>query len=166
VQAPAGATHFKVVSVGAAIDFDKEQYEEDFRETDYLSLEEPVSETICLEHAPEVQAGQSLLLAMGVVFYVRSEHGHYERMNGGAMRVLQVASPALPLLRDGGEMLAPEVINEQLVFPTAAEKEKTDLTVETQDSYADTCLWCDQLGIIHEQVFDPLLRQVLKEAGG
>jgi hypothetical protein len=91
VQAPAGATHFKVVSVGAALDFEKEHYEEDFRETDYLSLGEPVIDTIFLEHAPETKAGQSLLLAMGIVFYVRDEEGHYERMNGGAMRVLQVA---------------------------------------------------------------------------
>jgi hypothetical protein len=163
VQAPAGATHFKVVSVGAALDFDKEQYEEDFRETDYLSLEETVSDTIRLEHTPEVKAGQSLLLAMGVVFYVRGEHGRYERMNGGAMRVIQVASPSLPLLRDGGELVTREIINEGLTFPTVPEKENANLTTKTQEP---SCLWCDPLGIIHEQVFNPLLRQVLKEAGG
>lgn len=131
VNAPASATHFKVVSVGASIDFNKERYEDNFQETDYLSLEETVSDTIYLEHALEAKVGQSLLLAMGVVFYVCTEQGHYERMNGGAMRVIQVASPSPS---GGGEQVAPEV---------TAEKEKNDLTVKTQGcegTRTSTCL--------------------------
>ena len=91
VNAPAGATHFKVATVAAAIDFDKEQFEQDHRETEYLSLDE-WTDTICLEHAQPAKAGQSLVLAMGVVFYTHSENGGYERVNGGAMRVLQISN--------------------------------------------------------------------------
>ena len=91
VNAPAGASHFKVATVAAAIDFDKEQYEQDHQETGYLSLDE-WTDTICLEHALHAKAGQSLILAMGVVFYTRSEEVTYERVNGGAMRVIQISN--------------------------------------------------------------------------
>ncbi|NII28197.1 hypothetical protein HB364_24150 [Pseudoflavitalea sp. X16] len=86
------ATHFKIVLNGAAIDFEREQFQCGYQETDYLSMEE-VTAPICLEQLLAPTPGQALLVAIGVVFYVQGEGGRYERVSGGGMRVLQVSEP-------------------------------------------------------------------------
>jgi hypothetical protein len=92
IQAPQGATHFKILSVAAAIDFDKEQYLHHHTETGYLSLENDITETISLDHTLPTEKGKTLLLTMGVLFYVQAEEGIYKRIDGGGMRILQVST--------------------------------------------------------------------------
>lgn len=92
IQAPSAATHFKIVSAAAAIDFDKEQWLHHHTETGYLSLENDITETISLDHTLPTVEGQALLLTMGIVFYAETEEGAYKRIDGGGMRILQAST--------------------------------------------------------------------------
>ncbi|NII28792.1 hypothetical protein HB364_27165 [Pseudoflavitalea sp. X16] len=92
INAPEGATHFKIVAAGAAIDFEKERCQHNYQETGYLSLAAMVQEPICLEQTITPLPGQSLLLAIGVVFYTQHGDGRFDRVDGGVMRILQVFS--------------------------------------------------------------------------
>ena len=91
IQAPLAATHFKIVSAAAAIDFDNERWLHHQTETEYLSLENDITETISLDHTLATVPGQALLLAMGIIFYEQTAEGKYKRINGGGMRMLQVS---------------------------------------------------------------------------
>ena len=91
IHAPLGATHFKIVSAAAAIDFDKEQWIDHHRETGYLPLDTSITEVIRLEHVLQAESGQSLLLTMGIIFYAAVEEGKYQRVSGGGMKLLQVS---------------------------------------------------------------------------
>jgi hypothetical protein len=114
VHAPAGATHFQVVSIAGAIDFEAETWNSDHQETGYLSLDER-TDAICLEHVLPPKAGQSLLLAMGVVFYARGEDGCYKRVKGGAMRVLQVSGLEFGVLGCSAGRVEDETVTAQNV---------------------------------------------------
>jgi hypothetical protein len=115
MEAPAAATHFKVVAMAASIDFNKERVEYHHQETGFLSLEAGMVDAIDIQHTIETNTGESLLLAMGVVFYACGADGRYERMTGGAMRVLQTATATACLAADrdklsgGGEVVSSEV---------------------------------------------------------
>lgn len=94
IQLPEGVrgTHFKIALNGAAIDFEREQFQSGYKETDYLPMED-ITSPICLEQTLAPTPGQALLVAIGVVFYVQGEDGRYERVSGGGMRILQVSEP-------------------------------------------------------------------------
>ncbi len=111
INAPEGATHFKVVANGAAIHFEKERMDWSYKETGYISLSEFIEETILLEQTLTPRPGQALLQAIGIVFYRQGKDGHFERVPGGVMRILQTASPILPQERE--ELIAPDVICKQ-----------------------------------------------------
>lgn len=141
VNAPAGATHFKVMTVAGILDFDKERWSRDLQQTDYLPLD-AVSGAICLEHAPQVNAGQSLILAMGVVFYACTKNGHYERVNGGSMRVLQVSNLECRIPDSSAEQVGNKItIDGQAKTGLTAKKQKlrgvqgrTGLYTKSRDS--------------------------------
>jgi hypothetical protein len=95
INAPESATHFKVVVNGAAIDFEKERNDWSYKETSFLSLSEDVAETILLEQTLKPRLGQAFLQAIGIAFYKQAADGHFERVPGGVMRILQVSEPGL-----------------------------------------------------------------------
>jgi hypothetical protein len=95
INAPESATHFKVVVNGAAIDFEKERVDWNYKETSFMSLSEYVEEPILLEQTLKPRPGQALLQAIGIAFYRQGEDGHFERVPGGVMRILQVSEPGL-----------------------------------------------------------------------
>jgi hypothetical protein len=110
IKAPQGATHFKIISAAAAIDFDKEQWIHHHRETGYLPLDTGITEAIRLEHALQAEPGQALLLTMGIIFYAVTEEGTYQRISGGGMKLLQVSKMEAQAAVINPEQKAPAAI--------------------------------------------------------
>jgi hypothetical protein len=86
---PETATHFRIVSCAAALDFNRQCFVNDVSESDYLPLDEKLP-AIDLSHAITVTPGQVMVHTIGIVFYTVSE-GKMERLRGGALKIVQVA---------------------------------------------------------------------------
>lgn len=84
-----GSTHFKIVSIGAVIDFEKKKHKYSEKQSELLELGYEEVEAICMNHSLIVEKGEIMVLAMGVLFYKLDEKGNEKRMKGGAMRVVQ-----------------------------------------------------------------------------
>jgi hypothetical protein len=84
-----GSTHFRIVSIGAVIDFEKDKHKYSEKDTDLLQFGYDEVEAICMDHSLIVAKGEVMVLAMGVLFYKLDESGKEKVIKGGAMRVLQ-----------------------------------------------------------------------------
>ena len=82
VAAPSGATHFKIVSGAAEIDFEAETYVVQTSETTILPWD--ATATTAITQTNQVTAGSTkpLFLAMGVVFYQEVNAQMYPLKNG------------------------------------------------------------------------------------
>jgi len=85
---PKGATHFRIVSCAAIVDFAHDGYANHIKTSELLPLGKKTPEAICLEHRLKVEPDEVLLQVMGMEFY-KVENGKSVLLKGGAMRILE-----------------------------------------------------------------------------
>jgi len=84
---PAGATHFRIVSGGATINFEEGTYVNDIKTSALLPLRKQTPEAICLEHSVVAGAGEVMVQVLGIQFYA-IENGREVLVKGGAVQLL------------------------------------------------------------------------------
>jgi hypothetical protein len=92
VLAPAGATHYKLLSASAAIDFDNGSYDIDIADSQPLPLNSMATAPLTLTtHAP-VASTHPLFLAFGIDFYQEVNNVMYPLKNGAfnALAIVKV----------------------------------------------------------------------------
>ena len=82
VAAPAGATHFKIISAGSAVDFELETFEVDTNESAVLPWDSTATAVINLSNAVTPNSTQPLFLALGIEFYQEVNGVNYPLKNG------------------------------------------------------------------------------------
>ena len=82
VAAPGGSTHFKIISAGAAINFENETYEVSTSSTADLPLNGTVTAVINLANNVAANSTQPLFLALGIEFYQQVNGNMYPLKNG------------------------------------------------------------------------------------
>ena len=82
VAAPAGTSHFKIVSAGTAIDFTSSRFVTATNETGYLPWTNAVGEAIKLVHQVEAGSTHPLFLLMGIQFYQQVNTEMYPLKSG------------------------------------------------------------------------------------
>ena len=85
---PKKATHFRIVSGGAAVDFVKGYYRRDVKVSELLPLDKCTPGAICLEHQLNATPGEVLVQVMGIEFY-EVANGMEKLLKFGAMRILE-----------------------------------------------------------------------------
>ena len=82
VAAPSGSTHFKIISAGAAINFENETYEVTMSATADLPLNGAATAVINLANAVTANSPHPLFLALGIEFYQQVNTTMYPLKNG------------------------------------------------------------------------------------
>ncbi len=82
IAAPSGTTHFKIISAGAAVDFEAESFVVDSNETAILPWD--ATPTVAISHTNAVTAASTkpLFLALGIEFYQQVNGSMYPLKNG------------------------------------------------------------------------------------
>jgi hypothetical protein len=94
---PEGATHMRIISCAAIVDFKKDGYANDIQRSALLPLGKKTRGTICLEHRMHIEAGECLLEAVGVEFY-RVQRGKETLLRGGALQIVDVVHREVPVI--------------------------------------------------------------------
>lgn len=89
IQAPSGTTHFKIVSAGAAIDFENKQFETDTQQTGILPWDATATAVINLSNAVTANSSNPLLLVLGIEF-IQQVNGDMYPLKNGAFNALCV----------------------------------------------------------------------------
>lgn len=103
---PPAATHFRIVSCAAVIDFTDDRYSNHTRKSELLPLGKSTPGAICLEHQLAVQPGETLIQVMGIHFY-KIVDGQEVLLKGGAMRILEATTMEIARTEDALHELAP-----------------------------------------------------------
>ena len=82
VAAPGGSTHFKLMSAGAAVDFENETFEVDTNETAPMPLDSIATAVINLSNSGTANSTNPLFLALGIEFYQEVNGVKYSLKNG------------------------------------------------------------------------------------
>ena len=82
IAAPGGTTHFKIISVGAEIDFENESFVVDTQETAVLPWDNLATAVINLVNAVTANSTHQLFLALGISFYQQVNGQMYPLKNG------------------------------------------------------------------------------------
>lgn len=82
IAAPSGATHFKIVSAGAEIDFENESFVVDTAATAILPWDSDPTAVIELENEVTANSTKPLFLALGIEFYQEVNGQMYPLKNG------------------------------------------------------------------------------------
>lgn len=82
IAAPNGATHFKIVSAGAEIDFENETFVMDTQATAVLPWDANATAVISLANAVTANSTHPLFLALGIEFYQEVNGQMYPLKNG------------------------------------------------------------------------------------
>ncbi|OAZ02868.1 hypothetical protein [Flavobacterium succinicans] len=82
IAAPAGTTHFKIISAGAAIDFEAEKFEVATSETAVLPWDATLTAPINQDNSVSANSANPLFLALGVEFYQEVNGQMYPLKNG------------------------------------------------------------------------------------
>nr|WP_315174005.1 hypothetical protein [uncultured Flavobacterium sp.] len=82
ITAPAGTTHFKIISAGAAIDFEAEKFEVTTSETAVLPWDSTLTAPINQDNSVSANSTNPLFLALGVEFYQEVNGQMYPLKNG------------------------------------------------------------------------------------
>ncbi|NII29682.1 hypothetical protein HB364_31675 [Pseudoflavitalea sp. X16] len=85
---PVEATHFRIVSGVAMIDFIHGHYRQDVQRSELLPLRKKAPEGICFEHRLEPGAGKVMVQVLGMEFYKVVE-GKEVLVKGSALRILE-----------------------------------------------------------------------------
>jgi hypothetical protein len=95
IAAPAGATHFRIISAGAEVDFENENFVVDAKDSGILPWDANATAAINLANAVTAASVHPLFLALGIEFYQQVNGQMYSLKNG--------AYNALSLVKvDGG----------------------------------------------------------------
>lgn len=89
IQAPAGSTHFKMVAMAAAINFEQEDYESNFQESAMLPWDATATTALNLNCTLTPGSAHPLFLVMGIQFY-QFVNGTYYTLKDGGFNSLQV----------------------------------------------------------------------------
>ena len=82
IAAPNGATHFKIVSAGAEIDFENETFVMDTQATALLPWDATATAIISLANTVTANSTHPLFLALGIEFYQEVNGQMYPLKNG------------------------------------------------------------------------------------
>ena len=82
IAAPAGTTHFKIISAGAAIDCEAEKFEVTTSETAVLPWDSTLTAPINQDNSVSANSTNPLFLALGVEFYQEVNGQMYPLKNG------------------------------------------------------------------------------------
>jgi hypothetical protein len=82
IAAPGGATHFKIVSAGAEIDFEAETFIMDSSESGILPWDTTATAVLTLDNTVTANSTKPLFLALGIVFYQEVNSQMYPLKNG------------------------------------------------------------------------------------
>lgn len=82
VAAPDGSTHFKIISAGAAVDFENETFEVDTKESAQLAWDSTATAVINLANAVSANSTSPLFLVLGIEFYQEVNGVKYPLKNG------------------------------------------------------------------------------------
>lgn len=89
VAAPSGATHFKLVSAGAAIDFESKQYVMETGTSGDLPWDATATAVMSLQHHVTANSTHPLFLVLGIEFY-QSVNGTLYSLKNGAFNALAI----------------------------------------------------------------------------
>lgn len=89
VAAPAGATHFKLVSAGAAIDFENKVFEALHQASGYTALDGTATAVLTLDHQLTANSTHPLFAVLGIEFY-QEVNGTYYSLKNGAFNALSI----------------------------------------------------------------------------
>jgi hypothetical protein len=98
---PAAATHFRIVSAGAAINFAKGRYVNDIKKSALLPLRKQTPEAISLDHSLTTGPGDVVVQVLGIQFYTLV-NGEEVLVKGGAVKILaaELVTEEIPVLVD------------------------------------------------------------------
>ncbi|MBK9380765.1 MAG: hypothetical protein IPN39_05515 [Chitinophagaceae bacterium] len=82
IAAPAGATHFKILSAGVAIDFENEVYVVQTQETAALPWDATATAALTLTNTVTANSTHPLFLSLGIAFYQEVNGTLYTLKNG------------------------------------------------------------------------------------
>ena len=82
VAAPGGSTHFKIISGGAAVDFENETFQVDTKECAPIALNTAPTAVISLANAVTANNTHPLFLALGIEFFQEVNGVKYPLKNG------------------------------------------------------------------------------------
>jgi len=82
IAIPGGATHYKLVSAGAEIDFEAGSFVENNNSTDIMSWDEKVTAPIVLSNTVTAGSKHPLFLLLGILFYQEVNGVKYPLKNG------------------------------------------------------------------------------------
>ena len=86
---PSGATHFKIMTAGAAIDFEAQAFEQKMAETGILPIDANPTAALNLVNNLTANSTHPLFLALGIEFYQEVNGNRYPLKNG-AYNALQI----------------------------------------------------------------------------
>jgi len=89
VTAPAGATHFKIISAAAEIDFENAAFTNDTKDSGYLPLDNNATAVIDMALALTAASTHPLFALLGVAFYQEVNDVQYP-LNNGSYNALSV----------------------------------------------------------------------------
>ncbi len=89
IIAPAGSTHFRIVSMGAEVDFEQESFITDSKDSGVLAWDSTATAAISLANAVTANSTHPLFLVMGIQFY-QQVAGIYNPLKNGAFNALSV----------------------------------------------------------------------------
>lgn len=98
LTAPAGTTHFKIVSGAAAIDFEQETYEVATTESAILPLNATLTAALTQTHTLTANSTHPLFMVVGIAFYQDVNGQMYSLRNGAfnPLALVKVAGVATP----------------------------------------------------------------------
>lgn len=93
IAAPSGATHFKILIMAAAINFETEQYDNQLQETAMLPLNAVATAPINLSCNLPAAGTTPMFLALGIQFYQQVNGVNYPLKDGGfnALQLVKVS---------------------------------------------------------------------------
>jgi hypothetical protein len=93
IAAPLGATHFKIVSAGAEVDFESKTYTVDTKASDLLPWDSTATTAINLANTMKSNSSLPLFLVLGIEFYQEVNGEEYPLKNGSfnALSIVKVS---------------------------------------------------------------------------
>lgn len=95
VVGPPGATHVRIVSAGAALDFEAETFQVAITDSDYIPLDNEPQEAFELSNTIDVNSELSLFLVLGLEF-VQSVNGVMYPLKSGGFNPLTIVAVDQP----------------------------------------------------------------------
>jgi hypothetical protein len=95
ITAPGGTTHFKMVSAGAEVDFENNNFTVDAHDSGVLPWDGTATAVINLANAVTANSTHPLFLAFGIEFYQQVNGQQYPLKNGtyNALAIVKVSTP-------------------------------------------------------------------------